>query len=195
MIGSDWMSDISVTRHALEFQRGDASAAQQLWVFLQQRLVRLAQQEVDRRSTRSFDAEDVAITSFDSLCTAIQEGRYDIASRDELWRLLAVVTVNKVRRMARDENRLCRGGAFRRKSDEVLGTLATPQPDPEAALVMQEECQALLAMLPTKELRLLALLKVEGFTNEEVAEQLGCTRRAIQRRLVLIREAWAAEVL
>ncbi|WP_419189307.1 sigma-70 family RNA polymerase sigma factor [Stieleria marina] len=189
------MSDISVTRHALEFQRGDASAAQQLWVFLQQRLVRLAQQEVDRRSTRSFDAEDVAITSFDSLCTAIQEGRYDIASRDELWRLLAVVTVNKVRRMARDENRLCRGGAFRRKSDEVLGTLATPQPDPEAALVMQEECQALLAMLPTKELRLLALLKVEGFTNEEVAEQLGCTRRAIQRRLVLIREAWAAEVL
>ena len=32
--------------------------------------------------------------------------------------------------------------------------------------------------------------RVEGYTNDEIASKLGCTRRTVQRRLNLIRDLW-----
>jgi DNA-directed RNA polymerase specialized sigma24 family protein len=49
-------------------------------------------------------------------------------------------------------------------------------------------------MLERREVQLVALLRVEGYTNEEIAQQLGCTRRSVQRRINLIREVWAEEI-
>ena len=59
--------------------------------------------------------------------------------------------------------------------------------------MMQEECQLLLTRLEKRDVQLVAVLKVEGYTNEEVAQQLGCSRRAVQRRLNIIRNLWANE--
>jgi DNA-directed RNA polymerase specialized sigma24 family protein len=49
-------------------------------------------------------------------------------------------------------------------------------------------------MLPLPEIQQVALLKVDGYTNDEIAQQLGCTRRTVQRRLNLIRDVWAEEL-
>ena len=67
-------------------------------------------------------------------------------------------------------------------------------PCPENRAIMQEECKRLLSLLEKRELKLLALLKVEGYTNQEIAEQLGCSRRTIQRRLDMIRDIWIEEL-
>jgi DNA-directed RNA polymerase specialized sigma24 family protein len=60
--------------------------------------------------------------------------------------------------------------------------------------MMQEECQRLLGRLKKRDVQLVALLKVDGYTNEEVANRLGCTRRSVQRRLELIRHIWGEDV-
>ena len=36
----------------------------------------------------------------------------------------------------------------------------------------------------------IALLKLEGYTNEEIAEKLECSPRSVTRRLTLIRRLW-----
>jgi DNA-directed RNA polymerase specialized sigma24 family protein len=39
----------------------------------------------------------------------------------------------------------------------------------------------------------LATAKLEGYTNDEIAEQLGCSQRTVERRLHLIRKKWEQE--
>jgi DNA-directed RNA polymerase specialized sigma24 family protein len=53
-----------------------------------------------------------------------------------------------------------------------------------------DEFQALLNQLSDEDLRTIALRKLEGFTNDEIAAQLGCTVRTVGRRLSLIRSLW-----
>src|SRR5581483_9499953 len=61
------------------------------------------------------------------------------------------------------------------------------EPTPEFAAQVAEECQRLLAGLPDDDLRQLALWKMEGYTNEEIAQRLDCVPRTIERKLRLIR--------
>ena len=67
-------------------------------------------------------------------------------------------------------------------------------PTPEFAAMVAEECRHRLDGLRDETLRRVALLKMEGYTNEEVADRLGCGLRTVVRKLELIRKAWTAEV-
>jgi RNA polymerase sigma factor (sigma-70 family) len=58
---------------------------------------------------------------------------------------------------------------------------------------MTEECERLLERLEDPELEALATAKLEGYTNEEIAQRLGCSVRTIERRLRLIRKKWQQE--
>jgi DNA-directed RNA polymerase specialized sigma24 family protein len=58
---------------------------------------------------------------------------------------------------------------------------------------MAEACRGLLDRLPDADLRTLAVAKLEGYSNQEAAERLGCSLRTIERRLQLIRDLWRAD--
>jgi DNA-directed RNA polymerase specialized sigma24 family protein len=53
-----------------------------------------------------------------------------------------------------------------------------------------EECQRLLDCLPDDTLRALALGKLEGSSNAELAQRLGCSLATIGRKLDRIRHVW-----
>ncbi|MGE3817953.1 MAG: ECF-type sigma factor [Isosphaeraceae bacterium] len=185
-----------VTRWLIELRQGDEAAAGRLWDHLHRRLLTLAEREVAHKAPSGFDGEDVALSAFHTLCQSLRQGRYgDVDNRDELWQLLLVITINKARRRVRDENRLRRGGGLSRSDDggEFLSSIVSPEPDPQMVSMAREECQRLLGSLGSRDLQLVVLLKAEGYTDEQVAENLGCTRRTVQRRLALIRDLWAEE--
>jgi DNA-directed RNA polymerase specialized sigma24 family protein len=69
-----------------------------------------------------------------------------------------------------------------------------PDPDPAFAALLEEECQRLLGLLDHGELQRVALLKMEGYTVEEIAAQLGRVPRTVKRRLQLIRQIWEKEL-
>ncbi len=57
------------------------------------------------------DEEDAALSAFDSLCAGLAKGQFpQLADRDDLWRLLVVITTRKVRAQARRRMRQKRGG-------------------------------------------------------------------------------------
>ena len=60
---------------------------------------------------------------------------------------------------------------------------------PELAAMMAEECHRLFDRL-TPDLQALALAKMEGSSNEEIARRLGCSVRTVERRLHLVRTMW-----
>jgi DNA-directed RNA polymerase specialized sigma24 family protein len=74
------------------------------------------------------------------------------------------------------------------------GLVIDAEPSPESVAIFAEEVQHLLDMLGGDHLRQVALLKLEGHTDEEIARKMGVVRRTIVRWLRMIREIWRGEI-
>jgi DNA-directed RNA polymerase specialized sigma24 family protein len=86
----------SVSHLISELKAGDHAAAQQLWQAYFERLVRLAREKLQGTPRREADEEDVALSAFDSFCRGAAQGRFpQLADREDLWQLLAVITTRK----------------------------------------------------------------------------------------------------
>ena len=197
----------SVTRWIDDLKAGDPAAAQPLWERYFARLVRLARAKL--RATRHGapveDEEDAALSAFNSFCDGAARGRFPLLSdRDDLWRLLVVITARKacaqVQRRTRrkrggdrviDETGLAgaAGGDAPAGLDQVIGS----EPTPEFAAMVAEQYGRLMEALDDDALRRVAMDRMEGYTNDEIAARLGCARRTVARRLDLIRKIWTTE--
>jgi hypothetical protein len=67
------------------------------------------------------------------------------------------------------------------------------EPTPEFAAQVAEEYQRLLDLLGDATLQQIAIWKMEGLTNDEIAERLDCSRWTIARKLDTIRIIWSEE--
>lgn len=196
----------SVTRWIGDLKAGDFAAAQPLWERYFERLVRLARGKLraTRKGSPVEDEEDAALSAFNSFCDGAARGRFPLLSdRDDLWRLLVVITARKA--CAQVQRRMRR----KRGAGQVLGEGDLPgadidlpgdldqvigeEPTPEFAAMVAEECRRLLEALDDDSLRRVALDRMEGYTNDEIAARLGCARRTVARRLDLIRTIWSTE--
>jgi DNA-directed RNA polymerase specialized sigma24 family protein len=156
------------------------------------------------RTRRAADEEDVALIAFASFCHHAARGKFpQLADRDDLWRLLVTVTSRKALHLRRDEKRPKRGGGAVRSLADLSGGSAEEkalleqildrEPTPAYAALVAEESRRLLERLDDAQLRSIALYKLEGHTNEEIAAKLGYERVTVQRKLRLIRQIWAEE--
>jgi DNA-directed RNA polymerase specialized sigma24 family protein len=139
----------------------------------------------------------------DSFCRAAEQRRFpDLADRGSLWRLLVVMTARKANQLRRHEGRQKRGGALlpvaemagEEDEDSLLGQLLSREPTLEIAAQMSEACARMLGQLGDDKLRQVALLRMEGYTVEDVAARLGCVARSVKRKLHLIRNIWEKEL-
>jgi DNA-directed RNA polymerase specialized sigma24 family protein len=189
-------SDKSVTRLIRMLKSGDRLAAQGLWEAYFQKLIGLARARLARASTPIADAEDVALSAFDSFYRRAERGEFPrLEDRDDLWQLLFVLTVRKAINLVRYQGRKSRGsGRLVRLSDlEGLETelVLSSEPSPEFAAEMVDECRRLLELLPDATLRSVALWKMEGYSNAEIAQRLGCVEKTVERKLRAIRDVWS----
>jgi DNA-directed RNA polymerase specialized sigma24 family protein len=65
-----------------------------------------------------------------------------------------------------------------------------PNPSPEFAAQAAEEFRRLLGLLGDDSLREVAIRKMEGYTNKQIAERLGCIEQTVERKLRSIRQVW-----
>jgi DNA-directed RNA polymerase specialized sigma24 family protein len=96
--------------------------------------------------------------------------------------------VRKARGQVRHEQRLRRGGGL--VVDGFPDELADGELPPDEIATFQDELAWLLGQLCDDAVRRTALLRLEGFGNDEIAEQVGCSRATVERRLRLVRETW-----
>src|SRR5207302_11007223 len=125
-------SEGSITRWIDQLQAGDLAAAQPIWERYFHLLVELARRKLGV-TPRAQDEEDVALSAFDSFCRGLKRGRFpDLQDRDNLWKLLVVLTARKACHLMRDEQRLKRGGQ-RAGTTEDLEQVVAHEPSPEFA--------------------------------------------------------------
>ncbi len=176
----------SITLLIKTLKKGHQSAYGPLLEVYFERLVQLARKRLQNLPGMAGYDEDVALRSFFSMCRRVQdtERPLELDSRDDLWRMLATRTISRAIDLVR-----------RHKPGEVPGEfemeqLLTREPTPEEAAEMADECRILLESLDEPELRQIAIWRVEGFTNEEIALKLDCVPRTIERKVGRIRALW-----
>jgi RNA polymerase sigma factor (sigma-70 family) len=195
-------SEGSVTKHVRLLKKGDQSAARPLWQRYFPWLVRLARRKLRSTPNAVADEEDVALDAFARFCRRAEEGRLpEIRTRDDLWRLLVTMTVRMAIDEVRRQHRQKRGGATRAaedglpaaalSSEALVSDVASREAPPDFILEVAEECERLLDGLKEDDLKVIAVWKSEGCTNEEVAARLGVVLRTVERKLHVIRERWA----
>jgi DNA-directed RNA polymerase specialized sigma24 family protein len=187
-------------------EAGDECAARELWYAYYPQLVRLAARKMQGVPRRMADEEDIALSAFDSFCQGIRAGRFpQLGDRYDLWKILVVITARKaadfaqyIRRQKRGAGQVRGDSAFvGHANKERLGVgwneIVGAEPTPEFSMQVREELDRLLSVLKDPVLREIALAKLEGYTNDEIAKRLNVVSRTIERKLLLIRRAWSSE--
>ena len=182
--------DQSITRLIRAVQDGSSSAVRPLLSVYFDRLVRLARKRLRHLPGLGGYDEDLALRSFHSICRRLRDRArpLKLADRGDLWRLLATRTISR----AIDLIRRYRPGEV--PGDLDVMQLLSREPTPDEAAELADECRRLLDALAEPELRQIALWKVEGYTNEEVAARLDCVPRTVERKLSRIRLLWKHEL-
>jgi RNA polymerase sigma factor (sigma-70 family) len=180
----------SVTQLIRAAQHGRASAVGPLLAVYFDRLVQLARRRLQELPGMANYDEDLALRSFYSVYRRVADPArpLQLLDRDDLWRLLATRTISRAIDLIR-----------RHRPAEVPGEydpeqLLTREPTPEEAAATADECRRLLDLLQEPELRQIALWKVEGYTNEEIAARLDCVPRTVERKVRRIRLLWKHEL-
>jgi DNA-directed RNA polymerase specialized sigma24 family protein len=198
----------SVTILIRQLKEGDRAAVEKLWKIYFPRLVRQAQRWLRRTSVKVVDAEDIALSAFKSFCLRAEKGRFPkLFDRGDLWQLLVVIAFrkkcNEVKHEGRRQPRNGRvyplSALTPADADDlraIFSCLIGRESDP--ALALAESCRRLLNMLPTQELRDVAVWKLEGYTNAEIAPKMnggeGRDESTVERKLARIRKIWAKEI-
>jgi len=195
----------SVTRMILDLRSDDPvvrnAAARLIWERYFRDLLELARKNLDKRIRLRTDEEDVAQSMFKSFCLRQQRGEFDLAGRDELWRLLVTITLRKARNAAKAQRREKRDVAREQTlsgRDEtgsagwVLEQMEAADPSPLEAVVLNEALERRLHALADPELRRISLWRLQGQTNGEIAGRLDCTERSVERKLARIRSLWTS---
>jgi DNA-directed RNA polymerase specialized sigma24 family protein len=194
----------SVTCWIEELKAGDPAAAAPIWQCYHKRLVGLARRKLGGAPRRVADEDDVVAQAFESFVLRAQAGKFpDLQDRQDLWKLLVKITERKACNQLRDQAREKRGGG-RVRGDSVFGGNGLPadgremdyltaqEPTPEFAAMVVEALDVLLRVLEPN-LRAIALLKLEGYTNKEIAGKIDRSVPTVERRLKIIRTAWGEE--
>jgi DNA-directed RNA polymerase specialized sigma24 family protein len=202
------LSSESVTIWIHQLKEGERAAVQKLWEGYFPRLVHHAQRLLRRMPVKAVDAEDIALSAFDSFCRRAEQGRFPkLFDRDDLWQLLVVIAFRKTCNQAKHEatQRPPNGQVYDASaltsvddSGSIFSRLIGREPDPALTFQVASSCRRLLEMLPTAELRDIAVWKLEGYTNEEIAAKLndgeGRAVSTVERKLARIRNIWAKEM-
>lgn len=195
----------SVSQWIEKLKAGDERAAERLWQAYFRRLTGLAYQKLRATPRRVADEEDVVVSAFASFVRRAQQNQFpDLHDRNDLWHLIVKITERKAIDQVRAQRRKKRGGG------KVLGESAFfgdgtwsdhegidqargPEPTAEHAAMLTEAVQRLLGLLD-EELRSVALMKLEGFNNAEIAARIARSTPTVERRLRLIRATWHGEL-
>jgi DNA-directed RNA polymerase specialized sigma24 family protein len=200
---SQYNQSVTVWIHGLKAGQDEAVAA--LWNRYFQQLVRVAGRKLGGASRRVVDEEDIALTAFNSLCIGAAEGRFArLENRDDLWQILVALASRKAVDQIRRNVSQKRGGGMVRGDSIMISSLSdapggfeqfmSEEPTPDMILTVEEEYSRRLAQLDDDTLKQLAQLRLEGYSNEELAEKIGISLRSVERKLSVIRDIWTREI-
>ena len=186
--------DTPSDRRLLErFQKGDREAAALLYARYAERLRALTRRKSSSALACRLDPDDIVQSVFRNFFHAAREGGYDIPPGEDLWKLLLVIALNKIRARGTFHRAAKRDVRRTRRIDGLDPyTLAKENPYGQSALAfLRLVAEEALAQLPPLQRRIVEL-RIQGYQVHEIAEQTGRSLRTVERTLQHCRQQLAS---
>src|SRR4051812_12530761 len=172
------------------WRQGDQEAARAIVDRYLARLLQLARRHISQRLAGRVDPEDIVQSVFRTFFCRLKEGQFVFADQDDLCKLLVRITLHKTLRQVafhkaakRDPSQETPQGEGHR--ERLLAALDR-DPTPEASLAFLDQLEHLLGRLGPQERQILEL-RLQGHSNEEIAQKLGIYDRKIRRVIKQVR--------
>ena len=168
-------------------RRGEESAATALYLRYARRLLALTQARTSEALAAKEEADDIVQSVFKSFFRKASAGLYDVPEGEELWNLLLVITINKIRakgnyhRAQKRDVRLAGG-------DQALEAVPADESGNDTALAeLQMVIDEILKGLPEKSAEIVEL-RIAGHEVNEIVAQVKRSKRTVERVLQDFRE-------
>lgn len=169
-------------------QSGDPDAAAEIFRRFSNRLIALARSRLDRLPRQKADPEDVVQSVFRSFFIRHANDPFDLTNWDNVWGMLTVITMRKCghrieyyRAARRDVAREVFQPPSTDDSARSWQVIAR-EPTPMEAAMLAETVEQVMSGLKERE-RPVLTLSLQGYTVQEISEQIGRTERTVRRML------------
>lgn len=193
----------SVSLMIRSLREGDDTALSGLHARYWPVLVSIARRKLRGAPPRAADEEDVAQQAFWSFYRSVRAGQLPrLANRHDLLAALThVTTCRAIHQLEREYGTQKRGlgHVLGESALDVLTGRSSVSPGlqqqavtfttPDEEVLLHDSYDYYLGRLP-EQLRELARLHLAGLSNREIADQLGCVERTVERKLALLRFEW-----
>jgi RNA polymerase sigma-70 factor (ECF subfamily) len=167
------------------FRQGEGDAATQLYLRYAQRLIAFAEKQTSQSLAIRFDPEDVVQSVFRTFFRRATEGGIQVPAGEELWQLLLVIALNKIRRL----------GKFHRRQRRDVRTTVSTETIRDTDTMGQEASFRMLRMVVDEALeqlpafqRTMIEMRIQGYSIVEIAEHTQRCRRTVERVLRQFRD-------
>jgi RNA polymerase sigma-70 factor (ECF subfamily) len=185
------VSDGSLLRR---FQGGQDDASTALYVRYAKRLHALVTAQSSRDLARMVDAEEIVQSVFRTFFRRAAHGSYSVPEGEEMWKLLLVIALNKVRAVGtyhraakRDMRQTIRGEAFDRALESEEGR------DERAVVILKLVIEELLDGM-SRANRQIIEQRIEGHEVAEIADKVQRSKRTVERVLQGFRDQLQARI-
>ena len=173
------------TDHSLlgRFRTGEQDAATELYLRYSGRLQAWASSQTSPTLQPRFDPEDVVQSVFRTLFRRVGQGLYNVPPGEELWQLLLVLALNKVRKLA-TYHRAQKRDVGKTLGSETLDQIQKPNAsgDETSLQILQMVVDDLLCDLPSTN-RKIVELRIEGYRSDAIAQRMERSKRTVERVL------------
>jgi len=173
------LSDASLL---VRFQSGEDDAATALYTRYAERLMKLANRTTGDDLSARLDAEDIVQSVFRTFFRRVSDGHYLIPEGEELWKLLLVIALNKVRTIA-VYHRAAKRDVTQTRSIEKF-EIGEPA---GATEVLRMTIDDILVTLPDPHQKVVHA-RIDGYEIAEIADRVSLSRRSVERILQSFRK-------
>ncbi len=167
--------------------KGDPIVTQEFWDTYAGPLQRVADRQLSQQLKRRVDAEDVVQSACRTFFRRVQHGEFEFKDRDDLWRLLLTITLNKARMQARFHGRARRGIANEQSLDADPITPSQKFEEAIQEIDVEDSLNVVFEKLDDEQCEILRLI-LDGQTQDQISHQLSCSQRTVRRMQGRIRE-------
>jgi RNA polymerase sigma-70 factor (ECF subfamily) len=161
-----------------QLRAGSEDAATRLFARYGDRLHNVAEQKLGNDLVSRVDADDIVQSVFRTFFRRAINGEYQVPDGKELWRLLLVIGLNKVKGQA------VRHRAQRRDVSRTISTdaAAKSEPDETGFVLLKLAIEEHVESLPEAHQHIVDL-RIEGFEIAEIASRSKRSHRTVERVL------------
>ena len=170
-------SNLSDNSLIARVKTGDEDAATVIYMRYADRIFGLVSSQMSARLSSQIQPEDIVQSVFKSIFRGVSSGSYEAPEGGELWQLIAVVAIHKVRKKASLGNAQCRDSRRTHSFDPITDFDVSSRPSSEEfELAIREATESLK---PAEQS--VVMHRVQGHSVEEISERLDRSRRSVER--------------